>query len=460
MPVRVIFPGNNREERTYITELLLGDFLGLDFSVESSDSEQHYRLILENNNEIVIQDHFFSHFPGDLEYLHSGNIPGNVISAKKNQFIPEEDLPIIYGKDFLQVTRGEQNEIKIECGIDLFASSYFMVTRWEEYTGCPKDKWGRVSASHSLAFQHHFLQRPVVNEYTELLWNMLSHAGIRQPRKSREYAPYVTHDVDFLLRWKSLLNLFRALGSDLMKEHKPGSLNRDFRDYILTQRKQKKDPFDTFEFLMSASESYGRHSYFFLMSVPFQRRWYHYGLRSAFLNDLISVISERGHRIGFHPGHGTHTDPNRWKREYNRLQASTQYEIQCGRQHFLQFEAPSTWQIWNDMGMEWDSTLAYNDKNGFRAGCCYGYPPFNFLTRKKLRLMERPLTIMDISMMPEPNTVHSGTVDTESKGLVDKVKKYRGDAVLLWHNSQFFLSKWKPVENLYQSLLDYVCREN
>ena len=45
--------------------------------------------------------------------------------------------------------------------------------------------------------------------------------------------------------------------------------------------------------------------------------------------------------------------------------------------------------------MEWDSTLSYADKEGFRCGVCYSYSVFDIISRKKLNLKERPLIVME-----------------------------------------------------------------
>ncbi len=84
----------------------------------------------------------------------------------KNDFIVEKDIPIIYGTDKLEIT--EQNQNIITCGIDIFASSFFMLTRWEEYVNKNRDRHNRFPAIESLAFKNDFLSRPVVNEYVEM----------------------------------------------------------------------------------------------------------------------------------------------------------------------------------------------------------------------------------------------------------------------------------------------------
>ena len=94
-----------------------------------------------------------------------------------------------------------------------------------------------------------------------------------------------------------------------------------------------------------------------------------------------------------------------WEEEYFILSTAISQKVKIGRQHFLRFEIPTTWQIWEDNNMEWDSTLTYPGKEGFRGGTCYEYSVFNSLSRKKLKLKEMPLTVMEGTMVGYQNLV-------------------------------------------------------
>ena len=62
----------------------------------------------------------------------------------------------------------DTNEIRI--GIDILGSSFFMLIRYEEYVKKERDNLALFSAKDSLAYQEFFLERPIINEYIELLW--------------------------------------------------------------------------------------------------------------------------------------------------------------------------------------------------------------------------------------------------------------------------------------------------
>ena len=164
--LRILIPKNNINEREYIINIIFNEFLELKYELETYPGNE-YEITLANNNKIIIEDHFFNKYPEELSYLDLTNIHRKVYYVK-NEFITEDDIPVIFGSNKL-----ETDNNSIRCGIDIFASSFFMLTRWEEYLDKTRDKHGRFPGKESFAFKNNILHRPVVNEYVEMLWNML-----------------------------------------------------------------------------------------------------------------------------------------------------------------------------------------------------------------------------------------------------------------------------------------------
>ena len=129
--IKLKIPNNNLNERKYILDIIFNEFLGLEYKIETGS--KNYEILLENNKKLIIKDTFFNKYSKDLEYLKLENIPKKI-----------EEL-------------------------DIFAASFFMLTRWEEYVNKNRDIHDRFPATESLAYKQGFLDRPVVNEYVEEL---------------------------------------------------------------------------------------------------------------------------------------------------------------------------------------------------------------------------------------------------------------------------------------------------
>jgi len=419
--LKITIPSNNKNERKYIIDIIFNEFLGLEYKLEIGSN--NYEIILENSHKLIIQDSFFEHYSNDLEYLKLENIPSK-IEFTKNDFIVENDIPIIYGNSSLDI----QNS-SLVCGIDIFASSFFMLTRWEEYVNKNRDNHNRFPAYESLAYKQNFLDRAVINEYIEMLWNMLKYLGIKQQRKVKNYQLYLTHDVDELYMWKSWKQVLRVATGDILKRKNLGLALERISEYFLIKRKRINDPFDTFDWLMDKSEAIGVKSRFYFMSGGVTEYDNRYKINEPKSLKLIKKIKKRGHIIGIHPSYNAYNDSEQFKKEKLILEQIVEQKITEGREHYLRFEIPTTWQIWEDNRLEIDSTCGYADKEGFRCGTGDEFSVFNILTREKLRLKERALIIMDCSLFDYQDLNYDDAI-TE----VNKLKN-NNNLTMLWHNS-------------------------
>ncbi|MCF8443172.1 MAG: polysaccharide deacetylase family protein [Saprospiraceae bacterium] len=443
-------PANNQAERQYAAEVLLVEWLGLSVQYQFGETAFAAELTLDNGNRLLLEDHFFSTFPSPLSYLKAGNIPQQIFNAVQatNPFLPEKDLPILFGNDHLDISPTE-----ITCGIDIFAATFFMLTRWEEYVLPDRDLHERFPAKASLAGKNGFLHRPVVNEMVEMLWGMLMHLGIGQKRKNRQFEVLLTHDVDEALLWRSLGFFLKKLGGDLVKRLDFHAVGFDLKSYYNTRFNGEKDPYDTFDYLMRCADRNSLQCHFFFLSGGNTKFDSPLTLTSPFMCQLFKSIEANGHIIGLHPSYNTLKDSNLFTQEKEALELATGLPIRHGRHHFLRFEVPTTWQAWEDQGMVWDSTLYYAEQPGFRCGVCYAFPVFNFLTRQKLRLKEVPLTAMEVSWTSYLK-VSPDEMLNDMMQLHETVRKYNGTFVLLWHNSSFNTSEWKAFAKVYEKLLE------
>ena len=442
--INIYIPNNNIYERQYIIDIIFGEFLGLDYEVVIDDSDS-WVMVLENGNRLIVKDNFFNRYSGDLEYLQNHNIPKEV-KFVKSKFASEDDIVVIYGDEGEERVTVDSdiekepitNHQSLITNIDIFASSFFMLTRWEEYVKNSRDKHNRFSAKDSLAYEFNFLHRPIVNEYIEYLWNMLIELGIEQKREDREYKLIMTHDVDFPLRYFSFSKLIDEIKEDLFKYKRYKFALNKLKEYILIKFNFRKDVFNTFDYMLTKEREANINSYYFFMGEGTDFRYDdNYDINSPFIKNLAIKILNYNNTIGIHPSFNTYNNPKQFTKEKQKIEEAFDIKIECGRQHYLRFEVPTTWQIWEDNNMKWDSTLSYADKEGFRCGVCYEFSVFNFLTRKKLKLKEKPLIVMEGSFFRYQSNVSMHEVEEEIYKLINIVKKYRGDFVFLWHNSAF-----------------------
>ncbi len=388
--------------------------------------------LFQIGNDDWLKDQSLPKTPLEIADLH--DYPGNVNLCK-----PE--IPVIYGK---KKENGKWLDIGIdhaEITIDIFGSIFFMLTRYEEVVKKSRDAHGRFPARFSLAYLENFLDRPIVNEYTEILWAVMKRLWPVLRRRQREFRILPTHDVDCPFD-PSLNNprfIARTIGGDLIKRKSLKQGLKHAADVVNFKLGRRKDPFDTFDWIMQQSENLDLKSAFFFKAAKRSKYDKRYSLYSTRTRELIGRTHSRGHEIGFHPGYYTASDQKIWNRELSLLRDSLPEGIKItkGRQHYLRFEVPYTWRYWADSDLETDSTMAFADFAGFRCGTCIPFYVFDVKSKEKLNLLEQPLIVMERSIL---NQHYMGISSYEEAldfmlKLKNRCRMFNGDFVLLWHNT-------------------------
>lgn len=427
-------------ERRYIINTVFKEFLGLDFEFKVHEDRRKYAIIVPGGGELIIEDDFFSRYSEPAGYLHKVNIPESVMYFGNN--FPEfKNTPILFGSSGLNI-----DGRTILVGADIFASAFYMLTRWEEYVISDRDSHGRFPATSSIAYKYNFLDRPVVNEYADLIWELLLQVGYKGQRGKRNYTIVPTHDIDKLLYWDKTtrLNLLKNISGDIFKRQSPVLASRKIKNFWESGFDFRKDQNYSFNYFMELSEKSNVKANFYFMAggeKPYDPDIY---VKTAVFKNIVSEINERGHIIGIHPSYISFNNPVDLQSEVNRLEESVNMPVKSGRQHYLRFEVPATWQAWDECQLETDSSMYYSGHPGFRCGTCYDFPVFDILQRKPLNLREMPLLVMDTCLL---NNGPDAAADRIRK-LKSEVRKHHGNFVFVWHNSNTFsepLKRFKPI---------------
>jgi hypothetical protein len=426
--ILVRHPPGYEPERQYAYEVVLREFLGVDVALVCEDRHD-VELTLAGDStrgRVTVTDSLFATPPH--VWLTAASLPTEPLARCRGDD-PSQPLPVLYGTP-------------THDGIDVFGSIFFLLTRYEELVADVQDAHERFPANASIAMREGFLERPLANEYAELLWSRLIAVWPRLPRRKRTYALLLSHDVDFPLYRAPVQEARNVARLDLTREHAPLLAIRRVANALVPNVIPKAlDLNNTFDWVMSAAEDLGlRTAFYFIAGRSAGPIDGSYEIDDPWIVRLLARIHARGHEIGFHGSYNTFLQPDRTRSEVDRLRracaaAGIDEPVRGGRQHYLRWRNPVTWQNWEDAGLEYDSTLAFADHVGFRSGTCYEHPVFNLQTRTSLRLRERPLVVMDASLL-EYQQIDLGAAPDEIARLARTVRRYNGQMTLLWHNDR------------------------
>lgn len=438
MTLIVEAPPTYEPERRYVLGVVLSDRLGLDWELRPA-ARRDVRVTLAGDpgsRQLLLADRLFAVDPD--AWLTERSLPPSPLPWVD---IRGRRLPVLFGSDAAPPVTEAGDAVTV--GIDVLGSAFFMLTRYEEVAVAARDRYGRFAAASSLAHREGFLDLAIVDAYVELLWSALQRLWPRLQRRPSGFRLALTHDVDDPLAslGRTPPRLARQLGADVLVRRDGALAARRMRSWLAWRHGDHRlDPYNTFDFLMDVSERHGvAGAFYFLATDEPSTRNGSYTLEHPWVRSLIERIHRRGHEIGYHAGFDTYRDSRLTEEEVRRLRnvAETlgiEQDAWGGRQHYLRWESPTTWANWERAGLDYDSTVGFADRVGFRAGTCHEYRAFDVRARRALSVRERPLLAMDQTLVHYmglgPDAALQAVLDVAAE-----CRRAGGTLTLLWHNS-------------------------
>lgn len=425
----------------YWINSILNERYGLNFILLQNKSS--FSLTLGNSSKIIT-------FPNLIDGFYQTNIflPCSNINLDHEGFTFPVDkvipAPGIVKNIYPLV---EYFDSGAQINYDILGLTYWMLNRIEEIGSTELDNHGRFPATSSHAYKHGYLERPVVDEWLDILGQVIQKIWANIELKQHQFSMKVSHDVDSpsLYAFKPWKTIIRMMGGHLLKRRDVKALlQAPFIKITTGKQLHPQDPHNTFDWIMSLSEKQGLKSAFYFICGHTDDKDADYIPEDPRIQALMQEIHQRGHEIGLHPSYGTYQKPELIYQEAERLRkvcnlAGVKQDTYGGRMHYLRWEHPTTLQAWEDADMSYDTTLSYADRPGFRCGTCFEYTAFNPLTQKQLKLKIRPLIAMECTIIAK-RYMNLGYTEKAFKKFIElknNCRKVKGCFTLLWHNSHF-----------------------
>lgn len=311
---------------------------------------------------------------------------------------------------------------------DIFAATFYLLCRYEEYLPHEVDKYGRFNYVQSLAYSGKFIHLPLINlwllqfkkEYGLNSWTMKDDGFSFQP----------TYDIDvaFAFRHQS----FFKNSASLLKNLLSGKIMQTTH-HIKVLTRMQQDPYDVYEWLQFIHQKYALSPvYFFLLSKNNRGLDKNISPRSTGLKNLVFNISEK-FSIGIHPSLQSGANEKVLKQEIQTLNALSGKPVLKSRHHYLKFNLPETYETLISKGIQHDYSMGYGSENGFRASYCKPFKWFNLKQNKTTSLVVHPFCFMDSTAIFHRN-YNAGLALQELQQLHDVIKKVSGKMIIIFHN--------------------------
>ena len=307
---------------------------------------------------------------------------------------------------------------------DIFAASFYLLSRYEEYLPYVKDEHGRYTASESLAYKNDFLRLPVIDLWCQKFKKIFLEVFpvfISEERKF-SYTPIVNVPVAYAYKKRGMIRVLGGFVTDIIRLR----FSR-FIDRCAVLLSMKDDPYDNFEAFIALHKKYKTKAYYFFQIGNYST--YDHNI-SIYKNEFIRLIKNVSDysKVGLLASYESFTDIEKLKVEKKRLNTTINKPVKRARQHYNMLNVPQFYRNLIDLEFTEDYSMGYRNTNGFRAGTC---SPFYFYDIGME--IQTPLKVHPFCM-EYSGKLNAEIFTSEIMKMVTEVKKVKGTFIPVFHN--------------------------
>ncbi len=375
-------------------------------------------------------------------------------------FVRSQDLLFEQGVSDIEINMGKWDGIpsfftagsKSSIPYDIFAASFFLISRYEEYLPHVRDEHERFNPEQSIAFKFQFLEKPLVDLWAMKLKEVLTEKFPKFEFPDRKFEYISTLDIDnaYAYKYKSFVRSSGGFINDFFRLHL-----RSFWDRLMVLLRIRKDPYNVFDRILNLTEAHKIKTIIFFLIADYTTFDTNVSTSKNKFRLLIKHISDYV-KVGLHPSYYTMTNVAMLKKEKMRLERITNIQTTRSRQHFLRFSLPETYQNLIDLEIEEDYSMGYASHVGFRASTC---SPFYFYDLDFE--IQTPLKIYPFALMDTTLNDYMGLTPKQSLGrirdLYNEVKSVNGTLITLFHNESISgYMRWRGWQRVYQTMFKLI----
>ncbi|WGD33757.1 polysaccharide deacetylase family protein [Olleya sp. YS] len=341
-------------------------------------------------------------------------------------------------------TTGEKSVIPF----DIFAATFYLISRYEEYLPHVKDEYGRFTAQESLAFKNQFLDQPVVDIWAYKFKAILekNYPNFKFPKQKYNVKPVIDVPVAYEYKLKGIMRTFGGTTKDIFTF----KFRRLYERYSVLSG-FKRDPYDTYKYIINKQKSSKFKFVFFFSVGDFSTYDKNINPQKEKFVSLIKHIADYC-QVGIKTSFFALSNLSLLKEEKRRMEAIINNSIIGSRQSFSKVNLPESYRHLVELEIPEDYTMGYVNHLGFRAGTCtpFLFYDLDFETQTPLKIV--PYHALDFAFLK-----YQSLLDKEEvlKKIIKNIKNVNGTFVPVFHNYTFSKQeRWKHFKTLFNIILD------
>lgn len=330
---------------------------------------------------------------------------------------------------------------------DIFAATFYLISRYEEYLPHVKDEFGRFTAKESLAFKHDFLDSPVVD-----VWAYKFRAALQEKfpnfkftNRTYKVEPVIDVPSAYYYKRKGLLRTFGGTLNDLYRLK-----FKSFYQRFLVLFSVKKDPYDTFNWIINKQKHYKEKFVVFFLIGAYSTYDKNININKKGFVSLIKSVADYCH-VGLKVSFLALNKTNTLKREIKQMEGILNRELSYSRNSFSKVNLPESYRNLIDQEITKEYSMGYVNEIGFRAGTCTPFLFYDIDYETTTPLEVYPYQLMDFSLLRFKSFLDK---KESLERIQNKVKHVNGTFIPVFHNYTFGNDeRWEGFKELFDIAL-------
>ncbi len=310
---------------------------------------------------------------------------------------------------------------------DIFAASFFLIARYEEYLPHVKDIHGRFSPKDSIAYQNEFLQQPVVDLWAYKLLEALKERFENIEHRKRSYDFISLLDVATSHCYANR-GVVRGMAG-LMMDLGTFKFKRVF-ERIAVGIGKGRDPYDNFAELIDLHKQYGVKSNFFFQFADYSKYDKNVSTNSIRFMSLIKYVADYA-PVSLAASYSSFTNMELLKKEKANLEEVINRPVNNSKMRYNRVDVPETYRNLISVEFTDDFTMGYTHELGFRAGTCTPFQFYDIPLEVKQPIKVHPFAIHDYALS---KIKKEEVILQQVNSIASQIKKVNGTLITMFSN--------------------------
>ncbi|MBT8309596.1 MAG: hypothetical protein HKO72_09245 [Flavobacteriaceae bacterium] len=393
-------------------------------------------------------EEFIAH--DDLKMSYAKQPLGKELFVRSHDLLHEQGLAFLtinvndWGNTKCFFTTGDKSHLPY----DIFAASFYLLTRYEEYLPHVQDDYGRFVAEESIAYKNGFLYQPVVDVWAYKFLTVLRsfYPDFNPSIRRYQINPIIDVPMAYDFKQKGIMRTFGGTMFDLGR----------FRFRRLYQRYSvlfgfKKDPYDTFSYIINRQKtSESKFNVFFLIG-NYSTYDKNININKKVFVSLIKSVADYC-KVGLKVSYFALENLEILKKEKRTMEEVINTPLNSSRHSFSKLNLPDSYRNLVELEINEDYTMGYIDQLGFRAGTCTPFFFYDLDYETKTPLLINTFHVIDSALLKYNSLLDKKKTLNE---VIVQVKKVNGTFSPVFHNYTFSDEpKWEGFKELFNIILD------